>query len=617
MKQKNNFKISLVFLFFIFIINYYILFLSKNCVFLFDDFSNIIVIIITIFFSYLLCFGQHSGYIIKKYLMNWKIIIVLFVILINTFMVFGQTLFLQEIVIKISFQSLFSFFLGFVWMFAINFGLLYILEMLKPKKINNKKNVYLYLVILGIILLIWGIDFFANFPGTMTSDSIDQYLQAAGMRTITQSHPAFMTILIRVSLIFTKSSSLFLGFQIVVCGLIVSYILYNLYLKGIPQYMIIIISIFFSIFPSNLMMIVCLWKDVLYTFSLILMTYLFYVFSKDYNKFFSKYIFSILMIISFLFVYLFRHNGIGPLLFGALYLVFVGIKQKSIKNIILVFCIILSIFIIKYPVYSAFNVDKKDSITKNYSALSNLIVRTTGNVLQHDWNVNKSILDVTNNYASKELLSSNFSKYNIDKYAFSKDIIDYQSNLKNKKITNYSALITYLRLIKHYPNDVLKERLDGSDILWNINQPWDGFNSRYATGIWLPDGLTTDEREILNLMNPKIDADTMVIIPSNRIYNKIVGSIDYLNSINIFDSLFFRGGIFLLLLLLCFIYLIYNNKSLLPILIPFLGNTLTWVVLLSYQTYRYVYYIQGIGLLVLLIIIVENNNLRRVKNEKG
>lgn len=66
---------------------------------------------------------------------------------------------------------------------------------------------------------------------------------------------------------------------------------------------------------------------------------------------------------------------------------------------------------------------------------------------------------------------------------------------------------------------------------------------------------------------------------------------------------FFRSGFYLGLILIMILYFWKNNKKNMIMYIPLLGNLATWVLLLYYQTYRYVWFMQIIAIMSILLIV--------------
>ena len=183
--------------------------------------------------------------------------------------------------------------------------------------------------------------------------------------------------------------------------------------------------------------------------------------------------------------------------------------------------------------------------------------------------------------------------------------------------------MAYIEIVKEYPTMVIKERLDGTNILWSIMHPSNGFNSRYAVGIWFPNQMTNEEWEIIKKFNPNIDTKKPGITYTNNIANVYKKAASISEKYIVLDLFIWRAGIYLALLLLWLFYILNNNKKLIWILIPLLGNTATWIVFLAYQTFRYMWYFQVIVFFILLTTFVfgkkvkDGDEIGYEKNEKN
>lgn len=595
----------------------FFLFFSSYRVFNVDELSSLILLLSGVFATIQLLKDEIKTKEILKEYFKLKYIFVLLLLLIgNTFIMFGYPLFLNNSFIVCDLEKIFKFILGFLWVMPINLCILMFFERkINEKKVEKHNNKKLIIIPFVIITLIWSFYLFINSPGSLTSDSVDQYLQAIGLRRITQYHPALMTIILRISTFIFKSTIPYLIFQILFGAFTITLILNELYKKGVKFGKIILISILVALLPQNLTMIVSLWKDIIYTIALLLMTYLFWKIATNREEFFKSKIMILLLIISFVLVTLYRHNGIGPFLFGIIYFVYNAIRYKDKKIWATIFVIIFTIVLVKGPIFTLFDVDKKNTITSNYSAISNNVVRVTASILQNGKKVSSDITKVTDNYANEELLIKYYDKYNIDKLTFNAEIDKYRSNRKKTVISNKDAVITYLKLLYKYPLSTVKERLDGTDILWNVHQPADGFNSTFATGIWLPNVTTAKEILSLQTLNDNINEKEVGYVPNNKLFNEIISFIYRANNSFILNNIMFRPGFFLSLLLIGMLCIFKNSKQLLAMYIPFLGNTATWLILLCYQAFRYVWYIQIISIFTATLILISEcpKKLKRKK----
>ena len=125
--------------------------------------------------------------------------------------------------------------------------------------------------------------------------------------------------------------------------------------------------------------------------------------------------------------------------------------------------------------------------------------------------------------------------------------------------------------------------------------PDGSFNHKYADGIYFPENL---DGEIVGvkLNDNNYYSNQNIVVKGLRLINKIV------EKVKIFDSIVWRSGLSLILIIiLSYIVIININTINLLSLLPMLGNMGTWILLMSHQSFRYVWYINIILFLFILI----------------
>ena len=140
-----------------------------------------------------------------------------------------------------------------------------------------------------------------------------------------------------------------------------------------------------------------------------------------------------------------------------------------------------------------------------------------------------------------------------------------------------------------------------------MTQPKESFNSRYAMGVWLPD-----------YISPKLfgveysDKDSMAYIPDYATTKLWVGLAELASSNEVTDSIFYRSGVYLILLLILLAFNYFRgNKAILVAAIPILSNTVSLMLLLAHQSYRYVWYIPiCTGVLFVLTVVSSDKNCK-------
>lgn len=125
-----------------------------------------------------------------------------------------------------------------------------------------------------IPLLGVGLFYLASFyPGMMTSDSFDQWAQARSMQLI-DHHPAFHTLLIHLLISVWPSPAAVALTQVLIYCLLMAYVLAYQLRIGVPVKIVFAIFLFVLIVPTHALMAIHLWKDVIYSYLILLLTIL-------------------------------------------------------------------------------------------------------------------------------------------------------------------------------------------------------------------------------------------------------------------------------------------------------------------------------------------------------
>jgi hypothetical protein len=206
----------------------------------------------------------------------------------------------------------------------------------------------------SLLLLIWTIYLLAFWPGLMSSDSFDQWSQLLNLK-LNDWHPAFHTLTNWVVTRIYLSPATVALFQIIFLAILTGYILYAFEKMGVSKIITWSICSFFAIIPTNGLMVITLWKDIPYSISILLLTFLMYKIVASNGKWFDSKINIILLSITLVLVSLYRHNGF-PVVFGSI-LLLGFVYSRNIKNLCaVVISSALIIFIIKGPIYQLIKV---------------------------------------------------------------------------------------------------------------------------------------------------------------------------------------------------------------------------------------------------------------------
>ncbi|MDO4740561.1 MAG: hypothetical protein Q4A66_07845, partial [Eubacteriales bacterium] len=155
----------------------------------------------------------------------------------------------------------------------------------------------------------------------------------------------------------------------------------------------------------------------------------------------------------------------------------------------------------------------------------------------------------------------------------------------------------YFEALFRYPDIVIKDRLDGMNIMWDVTQPddADSFNVRVFDAVFIHSeaGLVKEGYE-----------DGAYYYPDNPIANFYRSLVHFAvegedERDQVSDMLLWRSGAYLIFLLVLIIYWLKNRLGRMwwPAM-PLLGNIGAMVLVLYHQSFRYIYFIQ-LGVLAL------------------
>ena len=207
-----------------------------------------------------------------------------------------------------------------------------------------------------------------SYPGIMTPDSINQFRQVVGISPFSNHHPWVHTMTIslfyHMGRLFTSDINdaflFFTLFQICFMAFAVSYLIWVItkYTKSLPLLSGIIA--FYTLLPYHNVMAICIWKDVMFSGTLLLFcTSLFYLLKEGIKK---QNLFSlILYFISGFLMCLYRSNGWYAFIITLPFLLFAF--RKTWKFMFPLHIVLLALILfVKGPVMNHYNVEQPDFI---------------------------------------------------------------------------------------------------------------------------------------------------------------------------------------------------------------------------------------------------------------
>ena len=223
----------------------------------------------------------------------------------------------------------------------------------KEKKSRNKYRWLLYML---PMILVWGFTLLVFWPGIITNDSLAQWVQGVD-NEFQDWHSAFHALIIALLMKIWYSPAIVVILQIVLFSLLVAWGLKILEEHGVPVIFTWLISFLFAFYPTNDLLVVTIWKDIPYAFSLLWLSLLLLAIFLSDGKWIEKKVNWLVLGIAGFCVSIFRQNGIAvavvsltflPLLFRS--------KWKLYLRSMLLFCLLYGI--VKGPLYNIVKVNK-------------------------------------------------------------------------------------------------------------------------------------------------------------------------------------------------------------------------------------------------------------------
>ena len=232
-------------------------------------------------------------------------------------------------------------------------------------EISSKEVSYKFLLtVFAIILLCWLPYLLVYYPANLSPDSFSTINQSIGITKYYNHHPIMFTLFAQLfirlgmSLININFGCACFSFaQMSLLSLVLAYCVYFLKKKGLPLYLLVLVTLFFAVNPVIAMYSITMWKDILFGgWVLLMILYLYEVMETDGALLRSIRGISLLGALCML-VAFGRNNGFYVVV-AVLFALAVYFRE-SFKILVPTFlAIILSIGIIQGPVYTALNIGK-------------------------------------------------------------------------------------------------------------------------------------------------------------------------------------------------------------------------------------------------------------------
>lgn len=544
-------------------------------------------------------YGQ--GEALRPYFQRGKAVLLGLVCMYGSFASFGYRLFLAGPLMSFSLDRLSYFIFGAIWFLPVITLLLVLLEgvgersltLKRPDESNGKGALKVAIVSALIFLAAISIGFIGFYPGGFPTDAVVQ-LNEAITNNYNNGHPVVHTLINKFFWTICPKPGFVVFGQLVIMAVLIGRIAVIAYGCGIKQRTIYAFALVFALLPNQTMTNVSPLKDFMFSYALVWAAILLFELALDITK--ARRIgYLIEMTLCLFFIKELRHNGIISMVLISILLVIVTIKHWRTVKLYAASSVAAAIGLIlltEGPLFSMLKVapvGMSPTLTM-FCAVGSCI------------NKGKTFSEETTQKLERVMPLEDWANYygrfvGCDYYLYSRAP---GSTMDLGQFTMKEAFQIYFEALSKYPDIVIKDRLDGMNLMWDITQPddEDSFNFKRFLMITVNDavGLRYEGLENWDLYNPHNPiADSYYIMesfafPGERTQDQL------------HDMLLWRTGAYLLFFLVLLLYWIKNGlKKMLWPALPMLGNVLSMILALYHQSFRYVYFIQ-LSVLVLILM---------------
>ncbi|MEY8232647.1 hypothetical protein AALA82_13650 [Oscillospiraceae bacterium 50-16] len=386
-------------------------------------------------------------------------------------------------------------------------------------------------------------------PANLTWDLIDQWTQARGFIPIADAHPALHTLFIRLcSMIYPNPVSVTIA-QSLILTYVMASILSFLEKKGFPRRFLWIVAIVISVSPTTIAMITLISKNILVAIVMLWLVYLFMEMFDDPQSFFQQSVFLTQFVSAFSTLYIIRHDMfvILPFVAGILfYMEFKHFQNVRLRPIAVLIASLLLITFIKGPLYDAVGVQGQKTTEEVFSPPGTLVTPYT-TAMKIGMDLPENICSYLDGILPLEEWENRYAPYNGDVFGWGNPRPDFsQTNLSE-------VFANYFWLLFKRPDIVMKDRLDGANLDWDVFSHPGVLHDPYTLGIWSVSEAYAD-------MEPSVyhserrNEDGTYSVGSKPLTQFLYKWIRLFDDTAFFQAIFWRNGLYLILFLLLLVF---------------------------------------------------------------
>lgn len=436
-------------------------------------------------------------------------------------------------------------------------------------------------------------------PGGFPLDAILQLYQALGLRPLNDWHPVMHTLLHRFFLLFFDHPGYLVAVQGFFFSLIVARAALTACRFGARLRTVALGVAVFCLLPNQVLSNIGLLKDFPFTYTLVWGTLLMAELVQSPDRL-RRPGFVIQAVPCLFLMGGLRHNGILPMLFMAAALVVVGVRHRRFMGRALA-CALVPVLLLagfKGPVYRLLKVEP------NEASIYTTMFCGVAACLHQGKTLSNGAMEDLQRAMTLEEWRAYYSRFEgHDRYLYA-----LPNGMNLTQFTAGEAFSIYLEALARYPDIVIKDRLDGMNLLWDVTQPDESYNTDYSDHAFIESDiglLVPGAEEGEAYRNPSLIARAYRWAAAFHFPGEALTG-------QLHNMLLWRSGAWLILLCVLVLYWLRRRlASLWLCAAPLLGNLLAMVLVLYHQSFRYVYFVQPVTLCLLLLTVFFDARRRR------
>ena len=544
------------------------------------------------------CFNRKSG-CMEKYHTKGSRAAIGIIAVYASLASFAQRFFLDgNTRMHFSLPGLFYVLSGILWFIPVIRLMLFALEWLSarprtlPKPGSRKKALCVLLIALLLcqVFVLW-----AEWPGGFPLDAVYQYRQAMGELPLSDDHPVLDTLLMRAVLTVFPHPAALTAVQLLLFSLVLCAFLMMGYDRGMPLPLLAFLGCFFELMPNQVLSWTNVLKDFPFTLALLWGTYLLLQLVLDTPRS-RKWPFYACLTLDIFLVSLLRHNGAAPaaaMIVLCIVLTVRRYEQVKLRALTAAVLAAVSFGVFKGPVMTALNV--APTVLSPYTTLFCAV----GSCVNKDLPLSEEADAILEKALPLEDWRDYYARY------YGHDYYYYQRPAGSvpytpTEVTTPEILRVYGEALCKYPDVILKDRIDGCDVLWDVVQPEDGYTAKSFCFIYSFDELG----QYVNIEDYRDDSGNLLPYKQDfftKAYLRLTGT----PRNSVVDILLWRTGAYLIAFWVLLLFWRKNSmQRFRSAAVPFLGNLVISVLYVYHQSFRYVYFVQVCVLALLFATVV-------------